>query len=129
LPTDQAPQVQMRFENPTNLDIMFVYSGNQDDTKNFAANPRPKDIFITLVDSKLANAVCYHPHNCFTKAAHKRLHVIVVLRPKVRPRSSARSPPLRQADRRRGRVYVCAKTQKEYKNDTVYYKCSDLIRG
>jgi len=53
LPTDQAPQLQMRFENPTNLDILFVYSGNQDDAKNFAANPRPKDIFVTLVDSKL----------------------------------------------------------------------------
>jgi hypothetical protein len=53
LPTDQTPQLQLRFEDPTNLDILFVYSGNQDDTKNFAANPRPKDLFVTMIDSKL----------------------------------------------------------------------------
>jgi hypothetical protein len=53
LPDDPAPQLQLRFEDPTNLDILFVYSGNQDDTKNFAANPRPKDLLITMIDGKL----------------------------------------------------------------------------
>ncbi len=45
-------KVRMPFTTPERVDLILVYSGAQEKPEDFKALPRPKDLFVRLVDSK-----------------------------------------------------------------------------
>ena len=52
-PADTAiAKVSMPFTSPERVDLILVYSGAQEKPEGFKAQPRPKDLFVRLVDSK-----------------------------------------------------------------------------
>jgi hypothetical protein len=52
LPNDPGPAVAAVWDDPVTLRKLRVFSGDQDQPQNFAANPRPKDLFITVFDDQ-----------------------------------------------------------------------------
>jgi hypothetical protein len=52
-PADTAiAKVTMPFTTPERVDLILVYSGAQEKPEDFKAVPRPKDLFVRLVDTK-----------------------------------------------------------------------------